>query len=67
MATPRDMILYNLIKNKLFKKNSITSAYRSSQLVMQYKEAYKKKHGDTNYYKGNKPTKTGLIKWYNKK
>ncbi len=60
---PTDQALYDLIKNKVCKKNKINSAYRSGQIVKQYKTAYKKKHNKTDAYQGTK-TKEGLTRWY---
>ena len=41
---PRDLILYNKIKKKVYKKIPTHSAYRSGILVQQYKKAFKKKY-----------------------
>jgi hypothetical protein len=43
MPNPRDNILYNKIKKKVYKKNPKHSAYRSGILVQEYKKAFKKK------------------------
>ena len=47
---PKDQELYNRIKAKVYKDNPKHSAYRSGQIVKQYKAAYKKKHGNGQAY-----------------
>lgn len=56
MTTPANMNLYNKIKNDIFTKNPINSAYRSGLLVKTYKD-----QGGT--FKGTKP-KEGLSRWF---
>ena len=57
MATPANKKLYEQVKNEIYKKNPIHSAYRSSLLVKTYKE-----RGGT--YLGKKNDNTGLTKWH---
>jgi len=45
-SKPTDKELYEKIKKKVYKDMPTHSAYRSGQLVKQYKEAFEKKHGD---------------------
>lgn len=59
MPEPSNKALYERIKRSVYAKNPKHSAYRSGQLVKQYKQA-----GGT--YKGKKPT-TGLTRWYKEK
>jgi hypothetical protein len=66
-AEPRDLILYNKIKKKVYKKIPKHSAYRSGILVQQYKKAFKKKYPKKNPYKGKKTKKKGLKRWFNEK
>ena len=63
---PKDQELYNRIKAKVYKDNPKHSAYRSGQIVKQYKAAYKKKHGNGKAYTGTK-TKAGLTRWHQEK
>ena len=60
MATPANKKLYEQVKNEIYKKNPIHSAYRSSLLVKTYKE-----RGGT--YLGKKNDNTGLTKWHKEK
>ena len=66
-AKPRDQKLYDQVKKKLYKRMTTHSAYRSSILVKEYKQAFKKKHGkEKSPYLGAKP-KTGLTRWHKEK
>ena len=67
MPNPRDNILYNKIKKKVYKKNPKHSAYRSGILVQEYKKAFKKKYGSKNPYFGKKTKKIGLRRWFDEK
>lgn len=62
-SKPKDQKLYDNVKAKVYKDIPKHSAYRSGQIVKKYKEAYKKKHGNTNAYSGNK-AKGKLLKWF---
>jgi hypothetical protein len=66
MPTPTDDKLYEKIKKEVFQKYTKPSAYRSGLLVKKYKEEYVKKHGNNNYYKGNKQT-SNLKRWFDEK
>jgi len=44
-SKPTDQKLYDRIKKKVYDQYKVHSAYRSGQLVKQYKEAFEKKHG----------------------
>ena len=66
-AEPRDLILYNKIKKKVYKKIPKHSAYRSGILVQQYKKAFKKKYPKKNPYKGKTTERKGLKRWFNEK
>ena len=63
MAEPKDKELYNRIKKDIFTKNPKNSAYRSALLVKTYKEAYKKKYGNSDAYEGKKNEKKGIARW----
>ena len=63
---PKDQKLYDRVKARVYKEIPTHSAYRSGQLVKKYKEAYKRKHGNTNAYSGTK-TKDGLTRWFDEK
>ena len=60
---PNDQKLYNRIKASVYKANPKHSAYRSGQIVKQYKAAFKKKYGSKSPYTGNK-AKGNLTRWY---
>ena len=64
MSKPTDINLYNQIKEKVFKEIPKHSAYRSGILVRRYKEAFFKKHGNNNSYRGNKKENEGLSRWF---
>ena len=64
MSKPTDINLYNQIKEKVFKEIPKHSAYRSGILVRRYKEAFLKKHGNNNSYRGNKKETEGLSRWF---
>lgn len=73
MPEPRDKLLYERIKKKLYRDNPKHSAYRSATLVKLYKQAYAKKYGNssikitnaknTDPYIGKKPKNTGIKRW----
>ena len=56
MAKPTNQKLYDRIKKKVYTENPKHSAYRSGQIVKEYKKA-----GGT--YEGKKPS-GGLTRWY---
>ena len=57
MATPSNTKLYEQVKNEIYKKNPVHSAYRSALLVNTYKE-----RGGT--YKGKENKSSGLNRWF---
>lgn len=61
---PRDIQLYNKIKNNIYKKYPKHSAYRSGLLVQKYKKVYTEKYPGRSPYIGQKPKQTGLTRWY---
>jgi hypothetical protein len=64
-SKPTDQKLYDRIKKKVYKDIPTHSAYRSGQLVKQYKEAYEKKYGkNKKAYTGTKKKDEGLSRWY---
>ena len=60
MATPSNTKLYEQVKNEIYKKNPVHSAYRSALLVKTYKE-----RGGT--YKGKENKSSGLNLWFDSK
>ena len=64
-SIPKDNMLYQRIKNKLYKENPVHSAYRSSLLVKKYKKAFKIKYPTIiNSYIGQTSKKEGLSRWF---
>ena len=62
---PKDMKLYDSIKQSVYKTNPKHSAYRSGTVVKKYKIAFKKKYGTyKNPYYGKKPVLNGLPRWF---
>ena len=61
---PSDTKLYEKVKKQIYKKYPKHSAYRSGLLVQEYKRQYK---GRGQPYKGVKPKKTGLSRWFKEK
>ena len=64
MPTPRDMELYDEIKQKVMNDIPKHSAYRSGIIVQKYKEAFKEKHPKKQPYIGKKTQKVGLARWF---
>jgi hypothetical protein len=62
-SLPKDLNLYNKIKDKIFTIYTKNSAYRSGALVKKYKEEFFKKYGSDEPYIGEK-TKEGLTRWF---
>ena len=54
---PTNPQLYSRVKRDIIRENPIHSAYRSGLIVKRYKEL-------GGGYKGPKPTKTGLVRWF---
>ena len=64
MPTPRDMELYDEIKQQVMNDIPKHSAYRSGIIVQKYKEAFKEKHPNKQPYIGKKTQKVGLARWF---
>lgn len=62
-SIPKDLNLYNKIKDEIFSIYIKNSAYRSGALVKKYKEEFKNKYNDDDAYIGEK-TQEGLTRWY---
>lgn len=67
MATPKDPVLYESVKKKVYVKIPKHSAYRSGILVKTYKEEYEKKHKSKDAYTGTKNKNQGLMRWFDEK
>ena len=68
MSIPKDIKLYNKIKENIYYKYPKHSAYRSGILVKTYKNKFKKKYGNKkNPYVGKKSKKHGLKRWFREK
>jgi hypothetical protein len=66
-GVPSDIKLYNKIKKEVWKRMPINSAYRSGQLVKEYRKAYLEKYGNKKAYIKEKPKNTGLKRWFREK
>jgi hypothetical protein len=67
-SKPTDKDLYEKVKKKVYSQYKVHSAYRSGQLVKQYKEAFEKKHGDKKKpYTGTKKKDEGISRWMREK
>ena len=65
MPKPKDEKLYYKVKEDVYKKYKTHSAYRSGQLVKEYKRIFAKKYGDKiSPYIGTKSKITGLKRWF---
>lgn len=60
MSIPTNQKLYDKVKKQIYKKYPKHSAYRSGLLVQEYKKQFKGKFP----YKGKKPIKKGLARWF---
>jgi hypothetical protein len=68
MPKPKDIILYNKIKSRIYKKIPKHSAYRSGVVVKTYKKSFSKKYGKRKSpYSGKKTHKKGLKRWFKEK
>jgi len=67
MSEPKDKLLYERVKAKVYKRIPKHSAYRSGILVKEYKQSYKKKYNNDNAYIGKKKENTGLSRWFKEK
>ena len=63
-SVPKDMILYEKVKNKIYNKYPQHSAYRSGLLVKDYKKEYYKKYKSNEAYYGTKKKTEGLTRWF---
>ncbi len=63
-SEPTNKALYEKVKQTVYKKYPKHSAYRSGILVKTYKTCFKELHPHKTPYKGSKPTKTGLVRWF---
>lgn len=61
---PKDKILYDKIKLKIYNKIPKHSAYRSGLIVKEYKKQYIKKYKNEVSYYGVKKEKKGLSRWF---
>ena len=62
---PTDMKLYNIVKERIKRKNPKHSAYRSGLIVKEYKARFKIKYGSSKKpYTGTKPKSSGLSRWF---
>lgn len=64
---PKDIKLYEKIKNNIYIKIPKHSAYRSGLVVKEYKKQYFKKYKSNNAYTGIKNKKKGLSRWFKEK
>ena len=64
MAVPKDKVLYEKVKKKIYSEIPKHSAYRSGLLVKEYKKEYKKKYNSDDAYEGTKKTNKGLSRWF---
>jgi hypothetical protein len=64
MNIPRDKDLYEKIKQKVINQYSKNSAYRSGQIVQQYKKEFKKLYGENVEPYIGKREKGNLYRWY---
>lgn len=65
MAIPTDSKLYQATKKAVIYNDPVHSAIRSARIVRMYKKAFARKYGlRKSPYRGTKPTRTGLTKWF---
>lgn len=64
---PTDQKLYNKIKKYIYIKYPKHSAYRSGLIVKEYKKQFKTIYNNKQPYKGKRPTKKGLARWFKEK
>lgn len=65
MPTPSSRALYERVKAEVYREIPRHSAYRSGTVVKRYKRAFAEKHGAKRPpYKGDKPTRRGLARWF---
>lgn len=61
---PKDPVLYERLKKKVWSMYKRPSAYRSGYLVKMYKQAYYHKYGNTKAYTTKKNKNLGLTRWF---
>jgi len=65
MPEPASRALYERVKADVYAENPRHSAYRSGAVVKRYKRAFAAKYGSRRRpYKGAKPTRRGLPRWF---
>ena len=64
MSVPTNQKLYDKVKKQIYIKYTKHSAYRSGLLVQEYKKQFKKLYPNKLPYKGIKPKKKGLARWF---
>lgn len=68
MNAPVDGALYSKVKTKIYKHHPVHSAYRSANLVREYKREFAAKYGSgKSPYRstgGSRSPKTGLTRWF---
>ena len=62
-SLPNDLVLYDKIKKYIFNKNQVNSAYRSGDVVKEYKKQFMVKYGNKEPYSGNQ-NNSGLTRWF---
>jgi hypothetical protein len=66
--SPTDPILYNKVKDEIYKKITKHSAYRSGIVVQTYKKRFVDKYGaNKSPYTGKRTHKKGLKRWFKEK
>lgn len=63
-SIPKNTLLYNKVKQYIYKKYPKHSAYRSGLLVQKYKQEFKKLHPLSNPYIGQTSKLKGLSRWF---
>ncbi len=61
---PTDPHLYARVVKRVKARIPTHSAYRSGLIVQEYKKAFRKLHPQGAPYKGKRPTKSGLTRWF---
>lgn len=62
--TPADQKLYDKVKSEIYQKNPKHSAYRSGQVVKEYKKRFSQKYPNKNPYQGTRDDRQGLDRWF---
>jgi hypothetical protein len=67
-ARPVDQLLYDAVKQTIYKNQPVHSAYRSGAVVKEYKKRFAAKHGvSRSAYRGIRSKTTGLKRWFREK